>query len=88
MAKRNSDAAVLNDHEVGRYANYFEIGHNAFEFVVCCGEFHAGEDSARLHTRLVISPVYAKQLVGTLGDSLARYEASFGPIPEDPEGAN
>ncbi|HVQ75962.1 MAG TPA: DUF3467 domain-containing protein [Candidatus Binatia bacterium] len=64
----------------GRYANYFEVGHNAVEFLVDCGQFYPDEDAPRVHTRIVTSPVYAKALGEALRQAIERYEAMFGPI--------
>ncbi len=68
----------------GRYANYFEVGHNAFEFVLAFGQFYPSSSGPRLLTRVVTGPPYAKALTRTLMESLARYEATFGPIAEPP----
>lgn len=64
----------------GRYANYFKIGHNAFEFVLDFGQCYGGSGKAKLHTRIVTSPNYAKALLETLGESIERYEETFGVI--------
>jgi hypothetical protein len=65
----------------GRYANYFKVGHNAFEFVLDFGQFYPGSDNPRLHTRIVTSPIYARALANTMLESLCRYEETFGPVP-------
>ena len=69
----------------GRYANYFEIGHNAFEFVLDLGQLYFGEPEARIHTRIVTSPAYAKSLVGILQDAISQYEQSHGRISAEVE---
>ncbi|SPE35045.1 hypothetical protein SBA3_2220030 [Candidatus Sulfopaludibacter sp. SbA3] len=69
----------------GRYANYFEVGHNAFEFVVNFGQFFAEGGDPELHTKIITSPVYAKRLQQVLDDAVDRYEQAFGPIPNWPE---
>jgi len=72
----------------GRYANYFKVGHNAFEFLFDFGQFYPEAEHARLHTRIITSPIYAKALLETLRESIDRYEQIFGAIPkEDKEGA-
>jgi hypothetical protein len=72
----------------GRYANYFKVGHNAFEFLLDFGQFYLEAEHARLHTRIITSPIYAKALLETLRESIDRYEQIFGAIPkEDKEGA-
>jgi hypothetical protein len=59
-----------------RYANYFQIGHNAFEFLL---EF--GQQEARIHTRIYMSPQHARMFADLLMESLGKYEANFGPMP-------
>ena len=65
----------------GRYANYFAIGHNAFEFVLDFGQFYAEHGQAELHSRIITSPAYAQAFEKTLRDSLVHYTQTFGPIP-------
>jgi hypothetical protein len=66
-----------------RYANYFKIGHNAFEFVLEFGQFYDdGEDRVTIHSRIVTSPTYAKHLLQTLSIALGQYEADHGDIEE------
>ena len=67
---------------LGSYANYFEVGHNAFEFLLDFGQFYPENDRARVHTRIIMSPTYANALLHTLGNSILRYEQSFGPIED------
>jgi len=64
----------------GVYANYFEVGHTAFEIVLDFGQRY-GTVAAPCHTRIVTSPVYAQALLETLRDSLEQYVAAFGPLP-------
>ena len=74
---------------LAQYANWFNIGHNNFEFVLDFGQFHAEELQPLVHTRIVAVPSYAKTLARLLNESLCKFEAEFGPIPdadgEEPE---
>lgn len=71
----------------GRYANYFKVGHNAIEFLFDFGQFYPESEKARLHTRIITSPIYAKALWEIIREALDRYEQTFGPIPDgDKEG--
>ena len=63
----------------GKYANYFQIGENALEFVIEFGQAYADEPE-QIHTRIITSPVYAVQLLTLLRDALQQYEEQFGPI--------
>ena len=62
-----------------RYANFFEVGYNAFEFLLEFGQSYANE-KARLHTRVVMSPSYAKELLRVLTESVQDHERDFGTI--------
>jgi hypothetical protein len=50
----------------GRYANYFMVGHNAFEFVIDFGQYYSENEEAEPCTRIVTSPCYARELLETL----------------------
>ena len=75
-AKREDETADCA--HVGRYANYFKVGHNAFEVVLEFGERFTDAQGAQLHTRIVTNPIYAQALLATLLDSLRQYEELFG----------
>ena len=79
--KDSQDAGQLE----GRYANYFKVGHNAFEFLLDFGQFYPESEKAQLHTRIITSPIYAKALLETLQESIGRYEQTFGSIPKEDE---
>lgn len=61
--------------EQGRYANFFQIGHNAAEFLL---EF--GQEDGSIHTRVYISPQHARILSDLLLETLHRHEKAFGPV--------
>jgi hypothetical protein len=61
--------------EQGRYANYFQIGHNIAEFLL---EF--GQEDGSIHTRVYLSPQHAKILSDLLQETLRSYERLFGPL--------
>jgi Protein of unknown function (DUF3467) len=65
----------------GQYANYFKVGHNAFEFLFDFGQIHTEGRPAPLHTRIITTPVYAKSLLGLLQESIDQHEQIFGAIP-------
>lgn len=53
-----------------RYADYFKIGRNAFEFVLDLGQSYAENGDVNLHTRTITSPNYGKVLLETLRESI------------------
>jgi hypothetical protein len=65
----------------GRYANWFQIGHNAFEFLVDFGQNYPETSEMHIHTRIIMSPIYAKALLDLLHTAIQQYEESHGPIP-------
>ena len=66
----------------GRYANYFELGFTAFEFLLDFGQFDQGTESPMRHTRIITNPTAARVFLKMLADSVAEYEAKVGPIDE------
>jgi hypothetical protein len=62
------------------YANLVRIAHTPAELVFDFARLLPGDTSARVHARLVMSPVGAKLLFRALSENLARYEAAFGEI--------
>ena len=72
-----------NNKLEGQYANYFKVGHNAYEFVIDFGQYYPGTEEAELYTRIITSPAYAKSLLETLRESIERYEKSFKAIAEE-----
>jgi uncharacterized protein DUF3467 len=70
--------------EQGRYANFFQIGHNAFEFLI---EF--GQQDGGIHTRIYVSPQHARILSDLLVKTLRQHEGIFGSLtrPEHPKRA-
>jgi hypothetical protein len=71
-----------SDKPEAKYANYFQIGQNAVEFVVQFGQFYTDETVPILHSRIITSPVYAKTLIGLLQEAIDQHESQFGPIRE------
>ena len=84
MSQEDKDLQTGEPFE-GRYANNFQVGHNAFEFVLDFGQFYPENTEARFHTRIVTGPAYAKVLSETLRGSIDQYEQTFGIIPKDSE---
>lgn len=68
----------------GRYANYFEAGFNSEEIVLDIGQRYGAESNVSFHTRIVTSPVYARELAEVLSEMLETYQSSFGAIGREP----
>lgn len=80
MEMEAADRSALGE---GRYANYFEIGHNAFEFLLDLGQLGLETEPAHIYLRVVTSPDGARQLCQLLNEALMQYRKSFGPIRQD-----
>ena len=81
MGNGETDREVPGTDE-GRYVNHFAITHNAFEFFLHCGQLSGRDQEAQILARIVLSPFYAKRLMGVLRRALRQYEQSFGRVPE------
>ncbi len=81
--KRYEDDDPTQGDIEGKYANYFQVGHNAFEFLLDFGQMYSDGIQEHFHTRIVTSPSYAKELLKVLGESIEQYEAAFGPTKRD-----
>jgi hypothetical protein len=73
------DESVVN----GTYVNFANIIHNPAEFVIDFGRIVPGRTDVRVLTRVLTSPVHAKQLLLALGQNIALFEKNFGPIKTD-----
>jgi hypothetical protein len=82
-----------NDNFRGKYANYFKVGFNAYEFIIDFCQYYPENDcdseteKAELCERFITSPAYAKSLMNVLMKSIKEYEDTFGPIEEDENGS-
>ncbi len=73
------DDAVAN----GIYVNFANIIHNPAEFIVDFGRVVPGKNDVRVHSRILLTPVHAKQLLSALAQNVALYEKNFGTIRTD-----
>jgi hypothetical protein len=77
------DDSVAN----GVYVNFANIIHNPAEFVLDFGRVVPGRPDVRVLSRVLTSPVHAKQLLNALSQNVALYEKTFGTIRTDFEAA-
>lgn len=67
----------------GVYVNFANIIHNPAEFVLDFGRVVPGRTVVRVLSRVLTSPVHAKQLLNALAQNVALYEKTFGTIRTD-----
>lgn len=75
------DCGELAKRPLAHYANYFEVGHNRYEFLVDFGQFHPEVAEVSVYMRIAMGPTHAKLLAAVLGGAVQKYEAENGPIP-------
>ncbi len=73
-------------HASGAYVNMARIFHNQTEFVLDAMFIPPVSNTARVLSRLVMSPIHAKQLLRALGHNVQLYEQKFGEIVVAPPG--
>jgi len=67
----------------GVYVNFANIIHNPAEFVIDFGRVVPGRTDVRVLSRVLTSPIHAKQFLNALAQNVAMYEKSFGVIRTD-----
>ena len=77
------DSKRKSERIEGKYANYFEVGHNAYEFIFDFGQHYSENDEAELCTRIITSPTYAKVFLNILEVSIKQYKEKFEVIREE-----
>ncbi|MFH1178002.1 MAG: DUF3467 domain-containing protein [Acidobacteriota bacterium] len=76
---------VINEQmSLGTYANFASIVHNFAEFIIDFGRIVPGRDDVQVVSRVVMTPVHAKQLLRALSENVAIYERNFGEVPQGP----
>jgi hypothetical protein len=69
----------------GIYSNLAIISHNHSEFVVDFIRMIPNVPKAKVKSRIVLTPVHAKRLLGALADNVKKYEVQFGKIDNKKE---
>jgi Protein of unknown function (DUF3467) len=63
-----SDKDKKRPNLIARYSNFFQVGHNAYEFLL---EF--GQEGSDIHTRIYLSPQHARILSDLLLTALREH---------------
>ena len=64
----------------GIYSNLAIITHSNAEFVIDFTRILPGVPKAKVHARVVMTPVHAKLLLNALRDNIDKFEQKFGEI--------
>ncbi|MCL2626580.1 MAG: DUF3467 domain-containing protein [Cystobacterineae bacterium] len=76
---------IVLDEQVanGLYCNMALINLSETEFTLDFLFIQPQQNRAKVLSRIITSPKHMKRLLATFKDSLARYEAKYGPIEAD-----
>ncbi|NIT35482.1 MAG: DUF3467 domain-containing protein [candidate division Zixibacteria bacterium] len=76
----------------GAYANVAQIVFSPAEFVFDFGRAVPGRSGFKIISRIITTPLHAKQFLLTLSENVSRFEGQFGeikipqrPVPTGPE---
>lgn len=62
------------------YSNFAIINHSPSEIVIDFARLMPNVPKAKVHARIVLTPLNAKLLLKALQDNLAKYEEKFGEV--------
>ena len=82
----SADSVDVGPSLEARYANYFQIGQNATEFLLQFGQYYPGKELVWI-TRIITAPVFMKEFLRMITESVDLHEARYGAIndPHDDE---
>src|SRR5689334_12970871 len=64
----------------GQYVNFANIIHSPSEFVLDLGRVVPGRNDVKVYSRVIMTPLHAKQLLEALAQNISIYEQKFGAI--------
>jgi Protein of unknown function (DUF3467) len=84
--QQNQQIQIKADEKelLGQYSNLVVVHHNQEEFTLNFIYLFPTVPQGKLVGSIIINPRHAKRLMRALQENIARYEAQFGAIPEDP----
>jgi len=67
----------------GQYVNFANIIHSPSEFVIDLGRIVPGRTDVKVYSRVIMTPLHAKQLLEALSQNISLFEQKFGEIRVD-----
>ena len=67
----------------GEYINFANIIHSPSEFVIDLGRIVPGRQDVKVYSRVIMTPLHAKQLLEALAQNISLFEQKFGEIRID-----
>jgi hypothetical protein len=84
-AKSDSIPVSTDSGGPSLYVNYFEVGHNPYEFLIELGQYHPGanegEGRVAIYMRVALAPPYAKMLSELLARAVDEHQSQHGELP-------
>ena len=71
---------ISDDVMDGTYANVAQIVFSPAEFIFDFGRAVPGRTGFKIFSRIITSPLHAKQFLMTLSENVTRFEKQFGEI--------
>jgi hypothetical protein len=73
---------IVIDEQVaqGEFVNFANIIHSPSEFVIDLGRIVPGRPDVKVYSRVIMTPLHAKQLLEALVQNIALFESKFGEI--------
>ncbi len=67
----------------GEYVNFANIIHSPSEFVIDLGRIMPGRTDVKVYSRVIMTPLHAKQFLQALAQNIGLFEQKFGEIRID-----
>ena len=64
----------------GEYVNFANIIHSPSEFVIDLGRVVPGRNDVKIYSRVIMTPLHAKQFIDALGQNIKLFEQKYGEI--------
>jgi len=81
MQEQQQIRIVLDDNVAqGEYVNFANIIHSPSEFVVDLGRVVPGRPDVKIFSRVIMTPLHAKQLLEALAHNITLFEQKYGEI--------
>jgi len=64
----------------GEYVNFANIIHSPSEFVIDLGRIMPGRTDVKVYSRVIMTPLHAKQLLEAIAQNIALFEQKYGEI--------
>jgi hypothetical protein len=84
MGQEQQTIQVVLDDETaqGQYINFANILHSQSEFVIDLGRMMPGKPEVKVYSRVIMTPLHAKQFMQAIAQNVMLFEQKFGEIQQ------